>query len=91
MFPRSLMEKRSTGANIVSKSGRFGLLNLQRRIKCIFHLIKLVQKKTFDHFEATNSHFHSGVPHPWCRGAQAPPVFRILSHKNAIKPEKLRF
>ena len=37
---------------------------------------------------------HTGVPHPWFRrswGAQAPPVFRILSHKDAIKPETLRF
>ena len=28
---------------------------------------------------------------PGSGGAQAPPVFRTLSHKNAIKPEKLRF
>ena len=28
---------------------------------------------------------------PGSGGAQAPPVFRTLSHKNAIKPENLRF
>ena len=28
---------------------------------------------------------------PGSGGAQAPPVFRTLSHKNAIKPEYLRF
>ena len=32
------------------------------------------------------------LPKMWeSRGAQAPPVFRSLSHKNAIKPENLRF
>ena len=28
---------------------------------------------------------------PGSGGAQAPPVFRTLSHKNAIKPKNLRF
>ena len=28
---------------------------------------------------------------PGSGGACAPPVFRTLSHKNAIKPENLRF
>ena len=46
------MEKRSTGANIVSKSGRFGETH-----KMHFSSDKTGLKKTFDHFEVTNSHF----------------------------------
>ena len=38
-------------------------------------------------------HDQAGVPHPGFRGctAQAPPAFKTLSHKNAIKPKNLRF
>ena len=34
---------------------------------------------------------YQGCRIPGSGGAQAPPVFRTLSHKNAIKPENLRF
>ena len=51
----------------------------------------LIFEISFTKVENIRNSLKQGCRIPGSGGAQAPPVFRTLSHKNAIKPENLRF